>query len=241
MLFESLVYAASLFGAPASSRPFIYEAVGLWGRGRRHRKAWKSHTTNTKDIITQTIASVRQRRTVVVLGSGPLFDVPLKALSQAFETVILVDRVHLAPARLKARSLGNVELQWRDLSAASQANPLDFLVTLPTLDWVISVNLVSQLAQGAPDDHERHVIDEHLDGLTALPCPVTLITDIDYQMLDKAGRVTERYDLLYGRPMPGSPHRWRWDLAPLGEEGRSTRRVHTVAAYPHWNRADPTR
>lgn len=234
MLLESLVYAASILGAPASSRPFVYEAVALWGRGRRQRKAWKSHTTNTQDIITRTIASVTPCRTVVVLGSGSLFDVPLKALSQAFKTVILVDRVHLAPARLKARLLGNVECQWRELSAASHAAPLGFLQTVPELDWVISVNLVSQLAVGAPGGKERQVIDAHLDGLTTLARPVTLVTDIDYQVLDKAGRITESYDLLYGRPMPASANRWLWDVVPFGEEDRSTRRVHAVAAYPNW-------
>jgi hypothetical protein len=237
MLVESLVFAASYFGTPAASRRFLVDAVGLWSRGRRQRKVWSVHTARTKSAIEQAGNAIGRRRTVVVLGSGPLFDVPLEALAKGFKTVVLVDRAHLLPARRRARAHPNVVLEWRDLSIASNPEPLGFLSAIGDLDWVISVNLVSQLAHGAPEGEERRVIDAHLDALAALPCTATLITDLDYRVFDSTGGVKEHFDLLYGRPIPPSAENWVWEVAPFGEEGPATRRAHSVAAYPDWRAA----
>jgi hypothetical protein len=237
MIVESLVFAASYFGTPAASRRFLVDAVGLWSRGRRQRQAWAVHTANTKRAIERAGSAIPRRRTVVVLGSGPLFDVPLEWLSKSFKTVVLVDRAHLLPARRRARACANVVLQWRDLSIASNPEPFGFLSAIADLDWVISVNLLSQLAHGAPEGEERRVIDAHLDALAALPCTATLVTDLDYRVFDSAGGVKEHFDLLYGRPMPPSADNWIWEVAPFGEESPATKRAHLVAAYPDWRAA----
>src|SRR5205823_1666821 len=138
---------------------------------------WQGHLAETQRHILETAALLPRRRTVVVLGSGPLFDVPLEDLGRAFERVILVDRVHLFTARRRASRQANVSLKSLDLSAASNPLPLAFLGEIPELDWVVSLNLVSQLAFGAPAGREREVVDAHLDGLAALPCRVSLVTD----------------------------------------------------------------
>ncbi len=49
------------------------------------------------------MAGLRQKRTAVVLGSGLLRDVPIEELSENFDTVVLVDLVHLASVRLWLR------------------------------------------------------------------------------------------------------------------------------------------
>jgi hypothetical protein len=234
MIVECLHYAASFPATPKGFRTHLAEAVGLWARGRRQARAWAPHTGRTASLIERTIDAIANRRTVVVLGSGPLFDVPLEALAAGFDTVILVDRAHLAAARRRARPYGNVRLLWRDLAAAGGSGPLAFLNGIEGLDWVISVNLVSQLAYGAPEGLERGTIDAHLDALARLPCPVTLVTDTSYEVIDAAGRIIEDFDLLYGRPLPESADQWHWEVSPLGEESRSTRRVHKVAFYADW-------
>jgi hypothetical protein len=237
MLVESLVFAASYFGTPAASRRFLVDAVGLWSRGHRQRKAWSVHTANTKRAIETARNAIQRRRTVVVLGSGPLFDVPLESLSKSFETVVLVDRAHLLPARRRARACSNVAVQWRDLSIASNPEPFGFLSAIADLDWVISVNILSQLAHGAPEGEERRVVDAHLDGLAALPCAATLITDFDYRLFDSVGAIEEHFDVLYGRPMPTAADNWIWEVAPFGEESPASRRAHSVAAYADWRQA----
>ncbi|HEV7717814.1 MAG TPA: hypothetical protein VGO70_02445 [Arsenicitalea sp.] len=236
MLIEAAIYAANLPGTPARFWPCLSDSIGLWARGRRCAKAWAQHVAHTTGCLERTISRIEPRRTVVVLGSGPLFDVPLEALAAAFETVILVDQAHLLPARRRASRFGNVRFEWRDLSAANTSQPLQFLHSIAALDWVISVNLVSQLAHGAPTGQERRVVDSHFDDLAGLRCAVTVVTDTAYQKVNRTGGVVEEFDLLHGRPMPVADRSWGWDVAPFGEEAPALRRVHSVAFYGDWLR-----
>jgi hypothetical protein len=237
MLAELAQYAASYARTPPAFRPHLAPAVELWARGTRQAKAWAPHLGRARGLIDTTIDDLPVRRTVVVLGSGPLFDIPLESLARTFERVILVDRIHLSSIDKRIARYSNVTLDWRDLSPEDDADALGFLAAYPDLDWVISANLASQLALGARAGNERLVVDRHLDALAALPVPVTLITDLDYRVFNRHGVMRESADLLHGRPMPRSGLRWKWEVAPFGEEARNTRRVHYVAAWPDWRLA----
>src|SRR5690606_16162320 len=139
---------------------------------------------NCRRFVCDTIKGMRQRRTAVVLGSGLLRDVPIKPLARAFDTVVLVDLVHLASVRLwlKAGRLGNVRLVSRDLSGFDETlsgkslAPLSFLRQVPYLDLVVSANLLSQIAVGAERRVETdkcaaaagcvpRLVEAHLRGL----------------------------------------------------------------------------
>lgn len=237
MLAELLVYAASYRATPAAFRPHLGEAIGLWARGQRQTRAWAPHLANSRGLIDTTIDDLETRRTVVVLGSGSLFDVPVESLARTFRRVILVDRIHLSTIRQRVDRYDNVSCAWRDLSPEHDPHPLGFLDKIDELDWVISMSLVSQLARAAPEGEQRRVVDGHLDKLAALPCPVTLVTDLDYRVFNRHGVVLDSADLLHGRPVPRSGLRWKWEVAPFGEESRTTRRVHSVAAWPDWRQA----
>lgn len=237
MLAELFVYAASYRATPPAFRPHLAEAVGLWARGERQGRAWAPHLANSRGLIDTTIDDFARRRTVVVLGSGSLFDVPVESLARTFSRVILVDRIHLSVIRPRVERYGNVECQWRDLSPETSDAALQFLAGIGDLDWVISVSLVSQLARAAAEARARHVVDSHLDTLARLDCPVTLITDLDYRVFNRHGVVRDSADLLHGRRVPRTGLRWKWEVAPFGEESRTTRRVHSVAAWPDWRQA----
>src|SRR5690349_4903760 len=103
MLIEAAVYLLSFPATPAAFRRHIGEAVGLWARGRRQRAAWHDHLARTRAAIEGPMARLTKGGTAVVLGSGPLFDVPLDALARHFKSVVLVDRAHLAGTRRLAR------------------------------------------------------------------------------------------------------------------------------------------
>ena len=173
MLAELMVYAASYRSTPPAFRPHLGEAVGLWARGQRQTRAWAPHLANSRGLIDTSIDDLTSRRTVVVLGSGPLFDVPIESLCRTFKRVLLVDRIHLSSIDKRIDRYSNVRRDWRDLSTANQPDALGFLDAIDDLDWVISLNLVSQLARAAPGA-ERAVVDAHLDRLATLRCPVTL-------------------------------------------------------------------
>lgn len=237
MLAELAQYAASHRRTPPAFRPHLGMAVGHWARGVRQARAWAPHLSHARGLIDTTIDDIPIRRTVVVLGSGPLFDIPLESLGRTFERVVLVDRIHLSSIDARIARYRNVSRDWRDLSPEHDPGALSFLASYPDLDWVISANLVSALATAARPGNERLVVDRHLDALSVLPVPVTLLTDLDYRVFNRHGVMRDSADLLHGHPMPRSGLRWKWEVAPFGEEARNTRRVHYVAAWPDWRMA----
>ncbi|SMF44646.1 hypothetical protein SAMN02982989_2221 [Xaviernesmea oryzae] len=249
MLTEAIQYAATHAVTPKEFRPFIRSSVNLWSRAGRCAKDWAPHEENCRAFIREAIAGMRECRTVVVLGSGLLRDVPIETLAEKFDTVVLVDLVHLASVRawVKARRFGNVRLIFRDLSgfddalAGKMPEPLAFLRRVPYLDLVVSANVLSQIGVGAKRRLEREndpgkgeilpaLIRAHLDGLAALPCKTVLLTDTGYRVTDREGNVLEEADLLRGVPAPPAKQAWTWPVAPYGELGRDCQAVHEVIA-----------
>lgn len=249
MILEAIQYAATTLVTPREFRPFIRSSLGLWGRAGRCAKAWSAHEENCHAFIRGTIAPMKQRRTAVVLGSGLLRDVPIAELSKAFDTVVLVDLVHLASVRtwIRTKRLSNIRLISRDLSGLSDAlsgktpEPLSFLRQVPYLDLVVSANIVSQIGVGCrrvlersghenPDAIISQLIRAHLEDLSALPCKTALLTDIRYEVIDRQGKVIEADDLLCGVPAPQAKRSWDWPVAPFGEIGRARQAVHRVIA-----------
>jgi hypothetical protein len=249
MILEALQYAATTPVTPSAFRPFVRSSVSLWSRANRCSKAWAEHEENCQSFIRDTVEGMKQKRTCVVLGSGLLRDVPAGYLSQQFDTVVLVDLVHLASVRLSlaARGMRNMRFIWRDLSgydeavAGKVAEPLGFLRRVPYLDLVISANILSQIGVAAKHRLEVEgnpakdailstLVRAHLDGLAALPCKTALLTDVSYKVADRDGKVTEEADLLCGVPAPAAQRRWRWPVAPYGELGRDHQAVHEVMA-----------
>jgi hypothetical protein len=231
MLAPLAVYAASRRRTPPAFRHHLGPAVAYWARGNRQARAWAPHLGNARSLIDTTIDDLPVRRTVVVLGSGPLFDLPLESLARTFARVVLVDRVHLSTIAPRIARYGNITLDWRDLSPAANADALGFLGAIPDLDWVISANLVTELAAAGSG---RLAVDRHLDALAALPVPATLVTDLDYRVFNRHGVILDSADLLHGHPMPRSGLRWKWEVAPFGEDARNSRRVTQVGAWPDW-------
>jgi hypothetical protein len=249
MILEALQYTATFPVTPSEFRPFIRSSVNLWSRANRCAKAWAPHEENCKSFIRDTIADMRQRRTAVVLGSGLLRDVPIIELAKAFDTVVLVDLVHLASVRawIAAKRMRNTRLISRDLSGLSEAlagqtpEPLAFLRQVPYLDLVVSANVASQIGVGArrvlidrrqqhPDKVVPQLIQAHLDGLAGLPCKTALLSDISYEVTNRSGAVLEEADLFYGLPTPAIKRSWTWPVAPYGEIGRDREAVHRVIA-----------
>jgi len=249
MIAEALQYAATRLVTPREFQPYVRSSVSLWSRAGRCRGAWGSHEENCKAFIRYTVAGMKDRRTAVVLGSGLLRDVPVEELAKTFDTVVLVDLVHLAGVRawLKAKRFKNIRLISRDLSgfdgalAGKVPEPLGFLRQVPYLDLVVSANILSQIGVGAKrrldadrnprrDEVLEALVRGHLDGLAALPCKVALLTDTIYKVTDRNGKVREEADLLCGVPAPEAKRSWTWPVAPYGELGRDVQAVHEVIA-----------
>ncbi|CAN7181641.1 hypothetical protein [Rhizobium sp. LjRoot258] len=250
MIAEALLYAATVPMTLKEHRRFIRTSVNLWSRAGRCSRQWAGHEERSRNTVTSAMAGLRQKRTAVVLGSGLLRDVPIEELSENFDTVVLVDLVHLASVRLWLRLKGysNVRLIERDLSgydelaAGRQPEPLAFLRTVPYLDFVVSANLLSQIGRGAkrryeaeekgamPADTVTQLIEAHRSALEAAPCRTCLISDISYAVIDRNGKVHEEHDLLHGVSLSSVQANWKWPVAPLGEESADYQIVHEVVA-----------
>jgi hypothetical protein len=250
MIPEALNYAASFALSPAAFRPHIGSSIRLWARANRCAAAWAEHERNTKAHILDVAGRLRQRRTVVVLGSGLLRDVPITELSKLFDTVVLVDLVHLASVRawLCFRRIRNARLICRDLSGFAELErgetpePLAFLRQVPYLDLVVSANILSQIGVGITrqlnsagraaeaDSVLPVLVQAHLDGLRSVGAASCLVTDISYRVVTRQGQIIEEADLLAGVAPPAPVRRWDWPVAPLGEASPETSAVHHVIA-----------
>lgn len=250
MILEALNYAGTFWKTDPEFRPHIRYSVNLWARANRCAKAWGQHEENSKHFILSTASKLKQRRTAVILGSGLLRDVPWRQLAAAFDTLVLVDLVHLSSVRTKlyGRKFRNVMLNSRDLSGyealktGREIEPLSFLRQVPYLDLVVSANLLSQIGTGTrhrmeqdetadmPEDALRRLIQAHVDGLYGLPCKVCLLTDTGFEIIDRNGKVHQHEDLLHGVQVPKIAQQWDWPVAPFGEESNDYQIMHTVVA-----------
>lgn len=252
-----LVELAHWLATPAPWRArrsgHLADSIALMARARRCRAQWADHQRRTRAVILEAAEGADPAGTALVLGSGPLLDIPLSDLSARFARVVLVDIVHLWPARLAMRRFANVARVEADLTGLGEdgaiAPPLARLARAHGASLVVSANLLSQLpivpvaraeksGLADPDALGRRIVEAHLAALTALEARVCLVTDTVQIEETRAGEETDRLHLLHGARLPAqATDSWVWELAPFGEISRRHRLVHHVSAYADWHRA----
>jgi hypothetical protein len=226
MLAEALAWLITPASWHARRAGYLSESIAIMARERRCRRAWTPHLAASRRALLASAQRCRSHRVALLLGSGPLLDVPLAELSGLFDEVWLVDVVHPWPARRQARRHANVRLIEHDVAEGG----LDWSAWLAgpnRIDWIASVNLVSQLPFRGPDG--RDAMRAHLAALERQDAPACVLADLEQVTLDSVGRVVEREDF---QPLLRDWARldeWRWDVAPPGELGGGLQRYHRVA------------
>ena len=255
MIFEWLSYLFTPCPASVRSMGFLASTVEVRARHGRCRRAWASHLDATRKIILDAVGRCERRRKVVVLGGGMVHDIPLRELSEAFETVLLVDVVHPWAARRAALRYRNIRRVTADVTEAMESlrkafqnpggelprsRPMRFIDD-PELDLTLSVNLLSQLPhvpdlflEGRLDEAEieafgRHLVEAHLDYLCRLPGHVALITDTTVRWIDRNEDRVEEWSAICGVELPPADAVWEWRLAPSPEYAEGVD-LHTVVA-----------
>lgn len=251
MLTEALTWLLTPASATARRTGLLAESIAISARYRRCRAAWADHLANSRSILATSAERSARRRTAIVLGSGPLLDVPLDRLAARFDQVWLVDIVQPWTSRLRAARFRNVRLIELDVTACLARMPdapprPDLFLDRDTVDWVASVNLLSQLARAPQSWLRAHrpelgeaaiarygdgLIERHLEWLERFSAPVCLLTDIEQTRLDANGQPLEYRDL---RPFLETwrlEDSWRWDIAPPGELADGQSAFHRVAAF----------
>lgn len=257
MLSEWLTYWRTECPPQARELGYLRESIGIRARYRRCRGAWQPHLENSKAALLASLDACHDFRTALVFGSGLLLDIPLAELSQRFAQVWLVDLIHLPEVRQAARRHPNVRCLSHDVTGFldSLDNLAPGKLDLPPpqrfldeaeIDWVASVNLLSQLpllpqawlrrrfpgiAENEWEKWEEKLLRQHLDYLTAFGKPACLLADAEQTTIGADGEILERNDFgglldKWGQPLSG----WRWDVAPAGEIGPGIARHHQVTA-----------
>ena len=121
MLAELFAWMTTPCPAAARRLGYLREPIAIEARYRRHAERWRPHLEKSKAVIEEAVSNSSRRRRAVGLGSGPLFDIPVEALANAFDVVELVDIVHPKRARQIAAGFADVELKTSDVSSAADA------------------------------------------------------------------------------------------------------------------------
>ncbi len=234
-------------------RAFLRSSEQVRGRYLRCRRAWQSHLERTRCAIEVGMDRCVHRRFALILGGGMLHDVPLERLASGFEKVVIVDVVHLWRSVLAARRYTNVDQVCLDASGfiaggkgrqPTVGMPSD-LLHLGQADFVVSLNLLSQLAvvprleEGsricgeALDELSRRMVQNHLAVLDCLGGEVTLVTDFERYEVYPDGRNRVGGDILNGVNAGPFEEEWIWNIAPIPEASSEYHVIHRVGVR-HW-------
>ncbi|MCX8028210.1 MAG: hypothetical protein N3A62_10230 [Thermodesulfovibrionales bacterium] len=239
---------------------YLKEILSIESRYKRFKIDWDRHLKNSKEVIIDALKMARNRRRVVVLGSGLLLDLPLREIASFFDDVVLVDIFHLPQVEEAVKVYENVRLINADITSTahrlyiSRPKPKTELPKEQPFfpecdshcDLVISLNILSQLPiiprnylineLGWKDDEditnwEHYIINAHFQSLLRLKCPVCLIADWELTYLDKNDVEIERH-LTAPVLRDVEPYRqWFWRLVPIGYESKQYSVELTVGAF----------
>ncbi|MTI11297.1 hypothetical protein [Curvivirga aplysinae] len=176
MILEILSYITSPAPKWAKKLGYLTESIGIEARYERCKDAWASHLENSKQAIRDAAKTCTLKRTALIVGSGPGYDLPLEELANDFNTIILLDAVH--PKYMKSRvkklhkEIGHekvilfsgdiTELCDRLIQDPNQI-PVVGLPSLyhgfPDIDLVVSLNIASQLSISPTTWLQSHGVD----------------------------------------------------------------------------------
>lgn len=161
MIRETLIFLLTPTTSIAKKYGFLYSSIALQHRFERCKKAWLPHLKNCQNLYLQTIKELSQKKTIVILGSAHLHEIPLHLLTEDFEKIVLVDVVHPLKHHWLEKRNSKFKLITQDLSLS--LDKLDGIQSLDDLnslvenlktqklfhfeaDLIVSANLLSQLA-----------------------------------------------------------------------------------------------
>lgn len=225
MIVEALAHLTTRAAAGARETGLVYEQAALIGRFLRLRKTWRPHLANCRRVILAAADGLPRRGTAVVLGSGPLLDIPLSALAARFDRIVLIDAAHPLHARLIARRLGNVACMAASLVTLDSPAPRyrSWRPLVPGADLVIASMLVSQLPllrrqetlPGTP--WRAALVADALADIAGGDAATCVITETRRLRRDRSGAILAAEDPLFGVAPPPAAETWRWSMAPVGE------------------------
>ncbi len=240
MIGEFFRYVTTL--APERIRKFGYlkRLIALEFRARRCADAWAEHQATCRNFITKAADLCERQKIAVVLGSGLLLEVPLKALAERFERVYLVDIFHMPQVRREAKRHFNVKLLTGDITgvfAAMKDNrppgsnhpaPPPRIPHLKEADLMVSCNCLTQLAIPFTEFFEKErgfsdldsdkvayqIMERHAKAIADDATGVGVIITSTERFAMQGDHVVSRADMLKAYRLPLTPtvlHNEEWE------------------------------
>ena len=255
MILELLTYLRAKTTKEARAFGHLYESISLIQREKRCQKYWLSHRTQCKNFILKSIHLLKSQNAALVLGSGPLHEIPIEEMALRFSHVDLVDVVHLEETKKKYSHLKNINFIEADITELEHdiEREKKILNKVPSLflnnkyDIVISANLLSQLSyhlrnyldkkakpklsEDALDKFSYQVSFDHYNYITSFNCPVVLITDIETHLINSDDSLLEVQTPYINFALPDANEQWWWNLAPRPEFSKDYSVKMKVAAF----------
>lgn len=239
----------------AKSFGHLFESISLLEREKRCQKSWLPHRTQCKSFIGENLSLAKNFDSILVLGSGPLHEIPIEILASTFKKVVLVDIVHLKNTKKALAHLKNIEFIEHEISELESVlkNEKRLIEVIPKTftndNWgiVLSINIMSQLplhldsyikkklknkfSDKQVDTFLKQVTKNHLSYLQAFQCPVILISDIETCYFDKKEMLLQKDQNYSHLQMPKAIATWSWNVAPIPEFDKNIAMKMTVAAF----------
>jgi hypothetical protein len=187
----------------------------------------------------------------VIVGSGPLNEIPMAQLVELVDRVILVDVVHPLKVRREWGRHPKVRLEELDVTGVGEALltyqggelPSPKPPPLPSADFVLSANCLSQLplkprqyveSKASPDALDRFCEDiskAHIEQIEGLRKPHLIISDFETDLLDASGTLIERAQPFFDKNRLQLLNSWLWAVAPKGEIDRRNSMLMKVGTF----------
>lgn len=256
MIRELLTYINTRpISSEAKSFGHLVESISLLSRESRCKKAWLPHRTLCKEFITEHLKDAVHFESVLVLGSGPLHEIPIDELSRKFKRVVLVDIVHLKSTKKSVSHLKNIEFVEHEISEIENIlqNQKKLIEKIPTRftneNWglILSINIMSQLpihldsyikkrlknkfTEKEVENYLQQVTANHLLYLKSLNSTVLLISDIATTYYDKKDVLLQTDTNFAHLNLPNPLKKWTWNVAPIPEFDKNIAMKMTVHAF----------
>ncbi len=256
MILEALQHFLTPAAKEVKALGFVRESIAIEARYKRCRRAWVGHLDKCRQHILAAASDLKEKATIMIIGSGALHDAPVDELLLLGHRIVLVDIVHLAKIRRKyahnnriiffdhdVTGLIKPLFDWQEaapsLTAAKAKNKL------PGVDLAISLNILSQLPINLityagrrhiplPGNFENALLGGHLDLLSDLAPKQLIISDLERQYW-AGGDAVQREPALpedICQRLKEPCDIWDWHIAPKGELDKNIALLHKVACWP---------
>ena len=220
---------------------YIAGQAGIMRRMLREEGGWQNHLAKTSEYILQAVKT-QQPKSIRILGSGWLLDVPMKYLIESCERIVLSDISHPNQIVNKYSKYKNIEFETIDITGGivelgykqkrNNYNHEEFIHQIEnashfnfTEDLIISVNLLSQLSIILTDYLSKKMgltnqqtidIAEAIQKKHIELLPIgksLLIADYEEEFFDDDDKFIGSKPTVYITfPIRGARQEWRWNF-----------------------------